>query len=109
VLFVAALDEVDGSTTCTDKPSGHSPLPDVLTRLPFAFLSTLSSHQPHGTAPHRTALCSICLHRRSTAGSLYSIVAHAVNDLPHLQKSIGLVLVFVGLKMLLAEVGIEVG
>lgn len=31
--------------------------------------------------------------------SLYSIIAHAVNDLPYLQKSIGAVLLFVGLKM----------
>lgn len=40
--------------------------------------------------------------------SLFSIVAHAVNDLPYLQKAIGLVLVFVGLKMVAEWLGYEI-
>eukprot|EP00040_Diaphanoeca_grandis_P023415 m.127318 g.127318 ORF g.127318 m.127318 type:complete len:336 (+) comp29265_c0_seq1:281-1288(+) len=40
--------------------------------------------------------------------SLYSIIAHAVNDLPYLQKSIGAVLLFVGLKMFAEPLGITV-
>ena len=40
--------------------------------------------------------------------SLYSIVAHAVNDLPYLEKAIGAVLIFVGGKMLLEARGVSV-
>jgi predicted tellurium resistance membrane protein TerC len=40
--------------------------------------------------------------------SLYSIVAHAVNDLPYLEKAIGAVLVFVGAKMLVESRGIAI-
>lgn len=41
--------------------------------------------------------------------SLYSVVAHAVDDLPYLQKAIGVVLCFIGLKMLLESAGFALG
>ena len=38
----------------------------------------------------------------------YAIVAHAVNDLPYLQKSIGVVLAFIGAKLFAETFGVSI-
>lgn len=110
---VPVLHEYDGSSFFVVGPGGRwmaTPLMLVLIVIEISDVVFAVDSVPaaFGVSQSPTVIFTANMFAIMSLRSLYSIVAHAVNDLPALQKSIGAVLMFIGLKMFGESAGFSI-